>query len=162
MEHKLTSQTPSTYEGSFKTIVIIGLIAGTLDLTTAIIVSGVNPITLLQYIASGAFGAEKAFSGGLMMAFWGVIFHYFIAFSWTVLFFFAYPALKFLQKNKYITGLLYGLFVWIIMNLIIVPLSQIPPRPFNITGALKQASILMVMIGLPISILTHRFYSKRK
>ena len=38
-------------------------------------------------VARGAFGREEAFAGGNTMVIWGVIFHYFIAFSWTILFF---------------------------------------------------------------------------
>src|SRR5688572_7996093 len=91
----------------------------------------------------------------------GVIFHYFIAFSWTILFFFMYPALPIMRKNKYITGLLYGIFVWIVMNRVVIPLSEIAQRPFNLKGALTGMSILMVAIGLPISILTHRYYARR-
>ena len=135
--------------------------AGTLDAVAAIVVSQASPAAVFKFIASGAFGAGKAFSGGDVMIIWGVLFHYFIALSWTVLFFFMYPALPWIRKNKYITGLLYGIFVWIIMNRVVMPLSEIPQRPFNLKGALTGMSILMVAIGLPISILTHRYYLRK-
>ena len=160
MEHKLTSHPSVTHEGAVKNIIVIALIAGTLDAVGAIVVYRADPIKLFQFIASGAFGVE-AFSGGVGMAFWGLLFHYIIASAWTVLFFFMYPAIKILRKNRYVTGLLYGIFVWIIMNLIIVPMSKIPQAPFNLKSALTGASILVVMIGLPISLLTYRYYSKR-
>jgi hypothetical protein len=114
-----------------------------------------------KFIASGAFGAGKAFSGGDIMIVWGVLFHNFIAISWTLLFFFMYPALPWMRKNKYISGLLYGIFVWIIMNRVVIPLSEIQQRPFNLKGALTGMSILMVAIGLPISILTRRYYLRK-
>ncbi len=162
MEQKLTPPPREINEGPAKTIVLTGLIAGTLDAIAAIVVSGSTPVQVFQYIASGAFGAEKAFSGGLTMVIWGVVFHYFIAFSWTILFFFLFPTISFLRKNEYITGLIYGIFVWTMMKFVVLPFSKIPQSPFNLKGALIGASILMVMIGLPISILTHRYYSKRK
>jgi uncharacterized membrane protein YagU involved in acid resistance len=66
-----------------------------------------------------------------------------------------------MRKNKYIAGLLYGIFVWIIMNRVVIPLSEIQQRPFDLKGALTGMSILMVAIGLPISILTHRYYLRK-
>ena len=147
--------------GPWRTIILTGLLAGTLDAIAAIVVSQASPAAVFKFIASGAFGAGKVFSGGDVMIFWGVIFHYFIAFSWTALFFFMYPALPWMRKNKYITGFLYGIFVWIMMNRMVIPLSEIPQRPFNLKGALTGMSILMVAIGLPISILTQRYYLRK-
>ena len=162
MEPKIITQSDSlSSAGPWRTIILTGLLAGTLDAIAAIVVSQASPAAVFKFIASGAFGAGKAFSGGDVMIVWGVFFHYFIALSWTVLFFFMYPALPWMRKNKYITGLLYGIFVWIIMNRVVIPLSEIPQRPFNLKGALTGMSILMVAIGLPISILTHRYYLRK-
>ena len=162
MEQKIITESESlSSAGPWRTIILIGFLAGTLDAVAAIVVSQASPAAVFKFIASGAFGAGQAFSGGSIMIFWGVIFHYFIAFSWTVLFFFMYPALPWLRKNKYISGLLYGIFVWIIMNRVVIPLSEIAQRPFNLKGALTGMSILMVAIGLPIAILTHRYYLRR-
>src|SRR5688500_18718690 len=162
MEPKLVSHSNDvSSEAPWKTILIIGLLAGTLDALGAIVVYQAEPAGLFKFIARGAFGAGRAFSGGVEMVMWGILFHYFIAYAWTTLFFFLYPTASFMRKNKYVTGLLYGIFVWIIMNRVILPLSEIPQQPFNIRGALIGASILMVAIGLPIAILTHRYYSRK-
>ena len=161
MEPKIITESEISSAGPWRTIILTGLLAGTLDAIAAIVVSQASPAAVFKFIASGAFGAGKAFSGGDVMIFWGVIFHYFIAFSWTALFFFMYPALPWMTKNKYITGFLYGIFVWIMMNRVVIPLSEIPQRPFNLKGALTGMSILMVAIGLPISILTQRYYLRK-
>ena len=162
MEPKIITQSDALSSASpWRTIILTGLLAGTLDAIAAIVVSQASPAAVFKFIASGAFGAGKAFSGGDIMIVWGVLFHYLIALSWTVLFFFMYPALPWIRKNKYVTGLLYGIFVWIMMNRVVIPLSEIPQRPFNLKGALTGMSILMVAIGLPISILTHRYYLRK-
>ena len=148
-------------DGPWKTIILAGLLAGTLDALGAIVVYQANPIGMFKFIASGAFGAGKAFSGGTSMILWGVLFHYFIAFSWTILFFFLFPAFSFMRKNKFITGLLYGIFIWIVMNQIVIPLSEISQRPFSVNAALIGASILMITVGLPIAILIHRYYARK-
>jgi hypothetical protein len=145
----------------WKPVLFTGLLAGTLDALGPILVNKINPAVMFKYIASGAFGAERAFAGGTDMVILGVLFHYFIAYAWTILFFVLYPVILLARKNRLITGVLYGIFVWIIMNKVVIPLSQIQQGPFNIQGALTGAAILIVAIGLPISFLAYRFYSRR-
>ncbi len=162
MESKTISpiQTRPSYS-PWKTIIFAGLLAGTLDALAAMVVYGAAPTGMFRFIASGAFGAGQAFSGGSIMVFWGILFHYFIAFTWTVLFFLTYPVFSFLRRNKYITAVLYGIFVWVMMNRVVLPLSQISQRPFNLNGALVGVAILVVAVGLPIVLLTHRYYSRK-
>jgi hypothetical protein len=157
----MTESTAFPSVTAWRAIFLTGFLAGTLDAIAAIVVSQASPAVVFKFIASGAFGAGEAFSGGNTMILWGVIFHYLIAFSWAVFFFFMYPAVPLLRKNKYITGLAYGIFVWIIMNRVVLPLSEIAQRPFNLKSALTGMAILMVAIGLPIAILTHRYYSRK-
>jgi hypothetical protein len=74
----------------------------------------------------------------------------------------AYPKLKFLSGNKVMVGIGYGLFVWLIMNRVVLPLSNIPPMPFVLTKAILAASILVVAIGLPLSFFANSYYSKQE
>ena len=144
-----------------KAIIITGLIAGTLDAIAAMVVNTVGPLPLFRFIASGAFGRD-AFAGGLLMAFWGLLFHYFIAFSWTVLFYIAYPRIPLLSKNKYIVGVAYGITIWVVMNLVVLPMSNVPGMGvMTAWSILKGAGTLIFMVGLPIAILAHRFYTGR-
>ena len=58
-----------------------GLVAGILDAVDGVIAfgtQGLNPIQVLQYIASGALG-QSAFQGGLATAALGAAFHFSIA-----------------------------------------------------------------------------------
>jgi hypothetical protein len=160
MESPTTSSVRTQPASRLKAIALIGLVAGTLDIIAATVMAQLNPITILQYIASAAFGREVAFSGGLWMAFLGLLFHYLIAYSWTVLYFVIYPKFTFLSRHRILAGLAYGIVVWIIMNRVVVPLSLINQRPFDLVNAMKGMAILMLMIGLPISWLTHRYYSR--
>ena len=64
--------------------------------------------------------------------------------------------IRFLQKNVVLTGVLYGLFVWFVMNRIVLPLSNTPPLPFTVRGALISSAILIVAIGMPLSIIAKR------
>lgn len=139
------------------------LIVGTLDLSAAAVQMLINdrdPVMMLKFIASGVFGSA-ALTGGNGYAALGVLFHYIIAGIWTWLFFLLYPQISFLQKNVWITALLYGIFVWFAMNRIVLPLSNTPSIPFSVRGALISAAILTVAIGMPLSLMAKRYaYTK--
>lgn len=137
-----------------------GLIAGTMDITAACVLSwfrsGRSPVAVLQGIASGLLGAN-ALQGGLASAALGLAIHYFIAFTATVLFFLASRKIKFLIEKPVISGLLYGIVVYLFMNGVVLPLTFHRNffSPFNL--ALMNAVILMFCIGLPIALIIRRF-----
>ena len=148
----------------FTTILLTGLLVGTLDAAAAVIQFIIptirNPVRIFEYIASGVFGLD-AFSGGTLMAIIGLFFHYFIATAWTSLFFTLYPRIPWLAKNKVAGGLLYGVLIWLMMNLVILPLSHVPHIPIRIIGAAIGMLILMFVVGLPISLSAHKYYSAK-
>src|ERR1700756_1467286 len=63
-----------------------GLIAGTMDITAAVLTykirNNVPPIRILQSVASGLLGKD-AFTGGAPTAALGLFLHFVIAFIWT-------------------------------------------------------------------------------
>ena len=132
-------------------ILFTGLLAGTLDILAAIfLLAGGNAVGTFKFIASGVFG-KAAFEGGNDMVAWGVLFHFMIALSFTTAYFLMYPKLPFLKRNKWVNAVVYGCIVWAVMNLIVLPMSQVPQRPFNWEMALKNIAILVVCIGLPVA-----------
>jgi hypothetical protein len=157
----IPNRRPNVARNALKIIIFTGFVVGTLDMLGAIVVYQADPARMFRFIASGAFGAGTAFSGGAIMVVWGIVFHYAIAFAWTIVFFFVYPWLPILGKNKYITGALYGVFIWLIMNKVVIPLSAIASGPFDLKSATIGASILIVAVGVPISLLTHRYYTRK-
>jgi hypothetical protein len=149
-----------------KAILTAGFVAGTLDIIAAIILSSIKAgkviiIPILKFIASGVFGKE-AFKVGINMALYGLAFHFIIAFGFAIGYFLVFPYITFLRKHKIISGLLYGVLVWLIMNRVILPLSNTPRIPFKFnTGLLIHIAILMCFIGLPVSLITHKYYSSK-
>lgn len=145
----------------WKSIFTTALIAGTCDITASCLnayrVSGMTPDRLLKYVASGAFG-KSAYSGGYDMLTWGLLFHFIIAFSCTVCYFLLYPKLPFLERSLWLNAVLIGMVAWCVTNLIVIPLSQITPAPFDLSKALIAVSILIVCIGLPIAYGAQQFY----
>jgi hypothetical protein len=150
---------------SFPRLVIFAaLIAGTLDILSACvyftIVTDGQPLShLFAYISSGVFGRD-AFGGHPAMPWWGLLFHYIIAFIWTFIFLLIYPKIPDLRKYPVATGLVYGFIVWSLMQFVVLPLSHVPHGPLRLTHALINIAILMVMIGLPLSFIARRYYTK--
>jgi hypothetical protein len=143
-------------------ILLTGLIAGTLDILSAIIILAKgNALGTLKYIASGAFG-KAATDGGYEMAALGLLFHYIIAMSWTAGYFLLYPKLPFLRWNKWFNAIAYGLIVQTGMRFVFVPLSQISQGPFNWSSFLENAVILMFAIGLPNALIAESYYQKNE
>lgn len=160
-----TNNTNSEAGGGAVTIIIrAGLLAGTLDILSAFtyyyIKTQKNPLKVLTYISKVAFG-EATFTGPGLQQASGLLVHFAIAFGWTILFFILYPRLRFLQLNKFITAVVYGIFVWAMMNVVILPLWNHKPFVFNPESSPINASILIVAIGLPLSYIAHRHYSKK-
>ncbi len=147
---------------SLKTIVFSGIIAGTLDIVGVIVIYAVlldktTAERILQSIASGLFGKE-AYAGGMETVLYGLLFHYIIATSWAAGYFFIFPTIPFLRKQKFLSGLFYGVTVWVMMNLVLLPLFNVKMPPFTLQGVLMGIGMLMFFIGLPISLITHKYY----
>ena len=142
------------------------LIVGVLDITYAILFSyfrsGTSPQRLLQGVAFGALGRD-ALSGGWATAAAGLGFHFVIAFTITAIFFLAARRLSWLVVQPSLTGPLYGIGVYVVMNWVVIPLSRIGPRPFPpppvfVSGVLVH----MFVIGLPIALGARRALQQQR
>lgn len=137
------------------TILLAGLIAGTADALAAIfILAAGNAAGVFKYIASALYG-KQAFAGGADMIIIGIVCHYIIAFAFVTFYYFIYPRVSLLRYNKYLSAFLYGIFTWLIMNLIVVPMTKIH-QVFTWHNALLNVVILMFTIGLPAALIVRR------
>jgi hypothetical protein len=143
----------------------VGLLVGTLDILTAFadyyIATGKNPLIIFKFIASGLLGTD-ALTGGSGIILLGLVCHYFIALTFTILFFVLFLKTNILPKNKFVTGIIYGTFIWAVMNFVVLPLSNTPKAPFNLFNAVKALLILIVVIGLPLSFLANHFFGGKQ
>jgi hypothetical protein len=148
-----------------KTILGAGLLVGSLDILTAFAdyyaATGKGPEGVLRYVASGVFGM-KAFSGNGTMMLWGLFFHFIIAFSFTIFFYWVYPRLKLGSVNPFLTAIVLGIFIWVITVLLVLPMSNVPHATLRVGQAVKAIVILIVMIGLPLSFIMRKRFSGNK
>jgi hypothetical protein len=145
-----------------KWLVIGWLIAGTCDITYATgfsyLRSGVAPSRILQSVASGVLG-RAAFEGGTRTATLGLGLHYLNALIITTIFFLVARARPDLVRRPVLTGVVYGIVVYLVMNYVVIPLSAIgaigyPPPAIWITGVLVH----MFLIGVPIALTARRAF----
>lgn len=151
-------------KNKLKLILLAGLSVGTLDILSACtdyyIATGKGPEGVLRFVASGVFG-QQAFTGSGIMPVWGLLFHYIIAFSFTIFFFWLYPKIKFMSTYPVLTAIIYGIFMWVVTTRIVMPLSNTPPGTFHFWKAVKAILILVVMIGIPLSFIAKSYFGKR-
>jgi hypothetical protein len=147
----------------FRIITQTGLLVGALDGLAAALLyfirSGKNPLAVYRYIASGVVGPE-ALAGGMVMGLLGILFHFVIAMGWTILFFVASAQLPFLSKHWLLSGVGYGIFVWLMMNLLVIPISRVPSSPITWSSVTMGMSVLILCIGIPISFMARRSWIK--
>ena len=139
-------------------ILIGGLIAGILDLTSAILITLYyhgSVTRMLQGIASGALG-KAAFDGGMSTAALGVGFHFLIAFTATAVFYLASRKIEFLTAQPVVAGILYGIAVYLFMYLGVQQLAGLHPKFAPLTTS-RAVLVHIVCVGLPISLSVKRF-----
>ena len=157
----ITSSSPATSNSLLRSSVIAGLIIGAADeiiyhwfITS--VVGGTPLITLYQYIASGALG-ESAFAGGIVTALLGVLFHYLFSIVIAGVFILSADRIPLLRRYVIPGSLLYGFGVFIVMNMIVTPLSATPPLPAPTTSQLIVMIVDHVLIfGLLLGMLVRR------
>lgn len=155
---------PLNESNALKVMAVAGLIAGTLDITGACVVSwlraGVAPVRVFQSVASGLYGSAS-YTLGAKTAVIGLVLHFIIATTWAVVYYLASRKLSFLISQPIISGVLYGVVVYLFMNFVVIPLSAIAKRPTPppLSGRIIGLLIIICCIGLPIAIIVRR-YSK--
>jgi hypothetical protein len=135
-----------------------GLVAGVLDATDGVVafgLQGLNPIQVLQYIASGLLG-KAAFSGGLAAAGLGTVLHFLIAFTVAAVYVFASRKAVTLQTHAIAWGLTFGVLVYLVMNYLVLPHSAVAASPFSLALFLNGVIGHALFVGLPIALYARR------
>jgi uncharacterized membrane protein YagU involved in acid resistance len=143
-------------------ILIGGVIAGALDILYACIHYGValgaSPARVCQSVASGILGKDAAVAGGLETAALGLGLHFMMAIMMSGFFVLLASRIAVLARYAWITGPIYGLGLYFVMNYVVVPLSNAAhngaPEGQFLVGALFTH---IVLVGLPIALIAKRY-----
>lgn len=127
------------------------LAVGILDILDAFVffgLRGVAPLVILQSIASGLLG-RAAYQGGLGTAALGLVLHFFIATSIVTAYVLASRAWPALARRPFLHGPLYGILVYGVMNLVVVPLSAAAVGSKTWPVVINGLLIHVFGVGLP-------------
>ena len=137
-----------------RALLIGTVVVGTLDILDAILFfgwRGVPPVWIFQSIASGLLG-RAAFAGGIPTAVLGAALHYFIAFSIVAVFLYASRRLPALVRAPIVSGILYGIAAYFVMQYVVIPLSAAGTGRFSWPVFANGILIHMFGVGLPASL----------
>lgn len=136
-------------------ILVGGSIAGTLDIAFAIgfaMLNGSTAMRLLQTVASGLLG-DTAYDAGAPVAALGLVLHFLMSYLIAGLFHAASRRLGWLRRHAVLSGLALGVVVFLVMRLVVLPLSAFPhPVSFRPLATVADLLSHMWLFGLPISL----------
>ena len=132
---------------------------GTLDLTFAIsfwgIGYGVAPTRVLQSVARGVLG-QASFDGGVPTAVLGGVLHYFIATCMVLAFTVLGQRLDVLTRRPIACGAAYGVVLYLVMNLVVLPLSAVGMPRFDNVPWVGLSVVMHVCFGIICALAARR------
>ena len=130
------------------------LAVGVLDLLDAFVffgLRGVSPVRICQAIAAGVLG-RAAFQGGAATAALGVALHFFIATTIVLVYHAASRRMPALARRPFAWGPLYGVGVYLVMNWVVIPLSNAPGGTPRLSTLLNGVGIHILGVGIPAAL----------
>jgi uncharacterized membrane protein YagU involved in acid resistance len=139
-----------------KSLIYGGLIAGTVDIGAATLINAVNPLIILQAIASGLLG-RQAFQGGAGVMLLGLVLQWGMSVVIAALFNVAANMWPVLARRWIMWGTLYGVVVFIIMNYVVVPLSAASYKWSHPLSWFVENGLAMLVFGWIVAFTANRF-----
>lgn len=137
-------------------VVLGGLVAGTVDIGAAMLISGKSMGFILQFIASGVLG-KASFEGGMGTIVLGALLQWAMSLIIAAIFVLASLKLPWMRRRWAAAGLAFGVATYFVMTYVVVPLSAVgggwhfAPLPFvkNLTA--------MLVFGLIVAAFARRY-----
>jgi hypothetical protein len=136
-------------------IAVGAIVAGTLHLAYAILTAGWSiPLA----ITGGLLGPQIVETGGAGAYTLGVLLHYTFATAMAAIYFGASRRLPFLVDHWLVCGAFYGIAVYLVMHLVVLPLSALHnPGPYTAGDEVVGLVEHMITVGLPIAYSVRRY-----
>jgi hypothetical protein len=154
-QSRLATTKPAIFQALAAGTVAVALLDATDGVVFYWLTAHKNPIQVLQYIASGAFGAA-AYDGGLATAFAGLLLHVGISAVVAGAFVAAYLRWPAVREHAIALGLVYGAAVWAFMNLAVLPHTG-AAGPISSLQAANGLIGHALFVGLPAALASRRF-----
>ena len=142
---------------ALRAILTAGLVVGVLDISSAFAIWWQRRVAIqrgLQGIAAGLLGT-KSYEGGLATAGLGLAIHFFVAFVVVSIFYLASRKIQVLTKRPFLSGVSFGIGVYMVMYWIVLP-TAFPTFRHRLSNEVLALAIHICLIGLPTSFIVRR------
>jgi hypothetical protein len=139
-------------------ILIATLVAGILDILSAFVfagMSGMKPLGVLRFVASGPFGAAATPTAGWAAV--GLAVHFAIMACMAGAYMPAASRIPALLRHPVLAGLAYGLLLWLVMYWLVMPLRFGMPLPNTLRAVGNQLFSHCILVGIPIALVARRY-----
>jgi hypothetical protein len=131
-------------------ILLGGIVAGTIDIGAACLITGHDVIFILQTIAGGLL-AKRAHSGGVSPALLGLALQELMGILIAAIYAAGAAALPLLRRRWLAGGLAYGVVIFFVMNYVVVPLSAWKHHPHFSAYTFAANLAAMLVFGLIVA-----------
>jgi uncharacterized membrane protein YagU involved in acid resistance len=136
-------------------ILLGGLIAGTIDIGAACLITHSKPETILHNIAGGLLG-RGVFAEGMRSAVIGLVLQWVMSLIIAAVFVVAAGRLPALRRQWLGAGLAYGVVIFVVMNFVVVPLSAYHLVPSFTPLTLAENLAAMLLFGVIVAFFARR------
>ena len=139
-------------------ILLGGVFAGLADFiypTVKTVMAGGSWMRPWKGVASGLFG-RAAHDGGIGMVVMGAALHFFICFIAAALLYVIASRVKWLPRQWFVLGILYGIAFLAVMNYVILPLSAIGRGIYPLESIHITAFVHILLVGWPTAFFVSR------
>ena len=135
---------------SLKSTIFGGLAAAVVDIGAACLISGRGVVVILHSIAGGLVGSA-AMQGGSGTAILGFLLQVAMGVLIAVAYYFAAKLLPKLAQRWVVSGLIFGVAVFLVMNYVVLPLSAWQRVPHFTMTSLAENLVAMLVFGIIIA-----------
>jgi hypothetical protein len=150
---------------AFDTILYGGLAAGVGDGLFAVVfygvIKGVKLLRIFQGVASGLLG-RAAFDGGVATFSLGLLLHFVVASCIAAVFYLLSSIWPALLRRAIVSGLIYGMLAYLVMNYVVIPLSAARHGTFHLSNFIIEMIGHAFLVGLPIALVAAGSASRRR
>ena len=136
-------------------ILLGGIIAATLDIAAASLISGRSPAFIMQAIAGGLLG-RASFAGGIGSCILGAVLQEAMGILIAAIYVLGSKIVLSLRSHWLLSGLSYGIVIFFVMNYVVVPLSALKSAPHFTSSKFAENMAAMLLFGLIVA-----FFSRR-
>jgi uncharacterized membrane protein YagU involved in acid resistance len=109
-----------------------------------------------QTVAAGLLG-KASYDGGTSTITLGVVLHYLIGVIWASIYVLTSRPLRILVRQPLACGVIFGAIIYVVMNMVVLPLSALHLPAFPLSLAVWPVAIHVLGIGPAIAFSARRF-----